>query len=107
MKKIYKKWKKWLLDIENNNYTINFEGPTDFVVWGKRKSKAKNTKIGVSLSIYYSNKMVERKINSIREKLKQDLANSKDQETRKRQMTNKQKPRNHQEMKQRQRRPGN
>ena len=81
--KIYKKWKKWLLDIENNNYTINFEGPTDFVVWGKRKSKAKNTKIGVSLSIYYSNKMVERKINSIREKLKQDLANSKDQETRK------------------------
>ncbi len=80
---IYKKWKKWLLDIENNNYTINFEGPTDFVVWGKRKSKAKNTKIGVSLSIYYSNKMVERKINSIREKLKQDLANSKDQETRK------------------------
>ena len=80
---IYKKWKEWLLDIENNNYTINFEGPTDFVVWGKRKSKAKNTKIGVSLSIYYSNKMVERKINSIREKLKQDLANSKDQETRK------------------------
>ncbi len=80
---IHKRWKEWLLDLENSNYTINFEGPTDFVVWGKRKSKAKNKKIGVSLSIYYSNKMVERKINSIREKLKQDLANSKDQETRK------------------------
>ena len=81
--KIYKKWKEWLLDIENNNYTINFEGATDFVVWGERKSKAKSKRIGVSLSLYYSNKLLERKINSIREKLKQDLANSKDQETRK------------------------
>ena len=80
---IYKKWKEWLLDIENNNYTINFEGATDFVVWGERKSKAKSKRIGVSLSLYYSNKLLERKINSIREKLKQDLANSKDQETRK------------------------
>ena len=80
---IYKKWKEWLLDIENNNYTINFEGATDFVVWGERKSKANSKRIGVSLSLYYSNKLVERKINSIREKLKQDLANSKDQETRK------------------------
>ena len=34
-------------------------------------------------SIYYSNKIVERKINSIREKLKQDLANSKGHEKRK------------------------
>ena len=80
---IYKKWKEWLLDIENNNYTINFECATDFVVWGERKSKAKSKRIGVSLSLYYSNKLLERKINSIREKLKQDLANSKDQETRK------------------------
>ena len=80
---IYKKWKEWLLDIENNNYTINFEGATDFVVWGERKSKAKSKRIGASLSLYYSNKLLERKINSIREKLKQDLANSKDQETRK------------------------
>jgi len=30
---IYKKWKEWLLDLENNNYTISFEGPTDFKVW--------------------------------------------------------------------------
>ena len=81
--KIYKRWKEWLLDIENNNYTINFEGATDFVVWGERRSKAKSKRIGVSLSLYYSNKLLERKINSIREKLKQDLANSKDQETRK------------------------
>ena len=82
-KKIFKKWNEWLLDIENNNYTINFEGATDFVVWGERKSKAKSKRIGVSLSLYYSNKLLERKINSIREKLKQDLANSIDQETRK------------------------
>ncbi|WP_269612386.1 Rqc2 family fibronectin-binding protein [Prochlorococcus marinus] len=80
---IYKKWKEWLLDLKNNNYTISFEGPTDFKVWGQRKSKANNPKIGNSLSIYYSNKIVERKINSIREKLKQDLGNSKDHEMRK------------------------
>ncbi|WP_413682818.1 NFACT family protein [Prochlorococcus sp. MIT 1011] len=80
---IYKRWKEWLLAIENNNYTINFEGPTDFVVWGEGNSKAINTKIGLSLSIYYSNKIEERKINSIRDKLKQDLANSKDHEIRK------------------------
>ena len=80
---IYKKWKEWLLDIENNNYTINFEGATDFVVWGERKSKAKSKRIGVSLSLYYSNKLLERKINSIREKLKQDLENSKGHEKRK------------------------
>jgi len=80
---IYKKWKEWLLDIENNNYTINFEGPTDYIVWGKKESTAKNKKIGLSLSIYYSNKIVERKINSIREKLKQDLANCKGHEKRK------------------------
>ncbi len=80
---LYKKWKEWLLDIKNNDYKINFEGPTDFVVWGQRESKSTNTKIGISLSIYYSNKIVERKINSIREKLKKELENSKNHETRK------------------------
>ncbi len=80
---IHKRWKEWLLDIENSNYTINFEGPTDYIVWGKKESTAKNTKIGLSLSIYYSNKILERKINSIREKLKQDLAKSKGHEKRK------------------------
>ena len=80
---IYKRWKEWLLDLKNSNYTINFEGPTDYIVWGKKESTAKNKKIGLSLSIYYSNKIVERKINSIREKLKQDLANSKGHEKRK------------------------
>ena len=80
---IYKRWKEWLLDLENSNYTINFEGPTDYIVWGKKESTAKNKKIGLSLSIYYSNKIVERKINSIREKLKQDLANCKGHEKRK------------------------
>ncbi len=80
---LYQKWKDWLLDIENSNYTINFEGPTDFVVWGKGESKVKHTNIGLSLSMYYSNKIEERKINSIREKLKQDLKNSKNNETKK------------------------
>ena len=80
---IYKRWKEWLLDLENSNYTINFEGPTDYIVWGKKESTAKNKKIGLSLSMYYSNKIVERKINSIREKLKQDLANCKGHEKRK------------------------
>ena len=80
---LYRKWKDWLLDIENNNYTINFKGPTDFIVWGGKQSKVENKKIGLSLSKYYSNKIEERKINSIREKLKQDLKNSKDNEIRK------------------------
>ncbi len=77
---IFQKWKDWLLDIENSNYTISFEGPTDFIVWGKRKSAVQNKKIGLSLSMYYSNKIEERKINSIREKLKLDLKNLKDNE---------------------------
>ena len=80
---IYKRWKKWLLDIENNNYTINFSGPTDFKVWGYAKSTVDNKQIGISLGIYYSNKIINRKINSIREKLKNDLQKSKDDETRK------------------------
>ena len=80
---IYIKWRKWLLDIKNNNYNINFEGPTDFVVWGQSKSEVKITKIGLSLSIYYSKKIAERKINSIKEKLKQDLGTSKNHEKRK------------------------
>lgn len=80
---IHKRWKKWLLDIERNNYTINFNGPTDFVVWGEAKSKAENTQIGLSLGIYYSNKIIDRKINSIREKLKHDLQRSKDTQIRK------------------------
>ena len=80
---MYKRWKKWLVDIENNNYTINFNGPTDFVVWGEVKSTIKNTSIGLSLGIYYSNKIIDRKINSIREKLKYNLQKSKDEEIRK------------------------
>jgi len=80
---IYQKWKDWLLDIESNNYNIKFEGSTDFIVWGGKESKVKDRKIGLSLSIYYSNKIEERKINSIREKLKQDLKNSKNNETKK------------------------
>jgi len=82
-KEIYIKWREWLLDIENNNYTIKFEGPTDYVTWGGKESKDKKKKIGLSLSIYYSNKILKRKINSISEKLKQDLSNSKGNETRK------------------------
>ncbi len=80
---LYQKWKNWLLDIEKNNYTIKFEGPTDFIVWGKRQSKVKERNIGISLSMYYSKKIEERKINSIREKLKQDLISSKENELRK------------------------
>ena len=80
---LYQRWKDWLLDIENNNYTINFEGPTDFVVWGRKQPKVKNRKIGLILSIYYSNKIEEKEINSIKEKLKQDLKNLRDNETRK------------------------
>ena len=83
LKAIYKKWRDWLLDIETNNYTISFEGPTDFVVWGERDLKDKRTKIGLRLGIYYSNKIIERKINSIRDKLKQNLGNAKDLEIRK------------------------
>ena len=80
---LYQRWREWLLGIETNNYTIKFEGSTDFIVWGERKSKVKNIKIGLRLSMYYSNKIEERKINSIREKLKQDLKNSKNKENRK------------------------
>ena len=80
---IYQRWKKWLVDIENNNYTINFNGPTDFVVWGKVNSTVENTKIGIRLGIYYSNKIIDREINSIREKLKNDLQKSKNDEKRK------------------------
>ena len=80
---LYQKWKAWLLDIENSNYTINFEGPTDFVTWGERKLEHKATKIGLSLGSYYSNKILERKLNSIWDKLKQDLGNSKNDEIRK------------------------
>ena len=80
---LYRKWKAWLLDIENDNYTINFGGPTDFIVWGEKQSQVQNTTIGLSLSMYYSNKIEEKKINSIREKLKQDLKNLKENEVRK------------------------
>ncbi len=80
---LYKRWRNWLVDIENNNYTINFDGPTDFVVWGKTKSSFENKKIGLSLGIYYSNKLINRKINSIREKLKNNLQKSKDNEVKK------------------------
>ena len=82
-KGLYKRWRDWLLDIKNNNYNISFEGPTDFVVWGKRKSKLKNKKIGLILSSYYSNKILERKLNLIWEKLKQDLKSSRNDEIRK------------------------
>ena len=81
--KIYQRWKKWLVDIENSNYTINFNGPTDFIVWGEVQSTIENTSIGLSLGIYYSNKIIDRKINSIREKLKYNLQKSKDDEIRK------------------------
>ena len=80
---IYKRWKDWLLDIENNNYTINFDGPTDFIVWGKIKPEIKHPRIGLILSSYYSDKILERKLNSIWQKLKQDLKNSKNDEIRK------------------------
>jgi len=82
-KSIYSKWKKWLFDIDNNNFSINFEGPTDFIVWGKGGIRGEKSKIGLSLGIYYSKKIVERKINSIRDKLQQDLGNSKGREIRK------------------------
>ncbi len=80
---IYRKWKEWLLDIENNNYSLNFNSSTEFVVWGEANITVKNKQIGLGLGIYYTNKIIDRKINSIREKLKHDLQKSKDDETRK------------------------
>ncbi|MBW3041493.1 NFACT family protein [Prochlorococcus marinus] len=81
--KIYKRWREWLLDIENNNYTISFQGPTDFVVWGNLKPEVKCKNIGLILSTYYSNKILEKKLTSIWKKLEQDLKNSKNDEIRK------------------------
>ncbi len=80
---IYKRWKEWLLDIENNNYIMNFECSTDFIVWGRKESKTKRTEISLLIGLYYSNKILERKITTIREKLRQDLKNSKDDEIKK------------------------
>ena len=82
-KEMYFRWKEWLYDIDNDNYSIHYEGSTDFKVWGKRKTENKKKRIGLSLSKYYSNKILERKINSIWEKLRQDLKNSKSNEIRK------------------------
>ena len=81
--KIYERWKYWLSDIKDNNYNINFEGPTDYVVWGDRNPNPKYNKIGLKLNSYYSNKILERKINSIWTRLKQDLENSKNDQFRK------------------------
>ncbi len=81
--KIYDRWKEWLLDIENNNYSISFQGATDFIVWGDRESRFNNKKIGITLSSYYSKKILERKLKSISEKLKLDLKDSKNDEIRK------------------------
>lgn len=80
---IYERWKKWLVDIDNNNYAINFDGPTDFAVWGKAYSTVENAQIGLHLGRYYSNKIIDRKINSIRNKLMHDLQKSKEDEKRK------------------------
>ncbi len=80
---IFERWRDWLSDIESNNYILKFGGSTDFVVWGNRKSKAKDTNIGLTLSSYYSNKILERKLNSIWKKLKQDISSTKKDELRK------------------------
>ena len=80
---IYKRWKNWLSDIEHNNYSINFDSSTDFMVWGKLKSVNQNTKIALQLSSYYSNKILEKKLNSIWEILKNNLNNLKSNEFRK------------------------
>ena len=80
---MYKNWRIWLLDMDNSNYIIKYKGSTDFVVWGQRESKVDNTKIGYSLGIYYSQKILERKINHISEKLRKDLVLSKEHEIRK------------------------
>ena len=80
---IFKRWERWLSDIENNNYAINFKGPTEFSVWGKTQLEIENNKVSLYLGSYYSNKILERKINSIKEKLKQDLENSRINEIKK------------------------
>lgn len=82
-KEIYKRWIEWLKDIENNNYNISFQGPTDYVVWGGSGSEVKDKNIGLTLGYYYSNKILERALNSIWQKIEQDLKNSKNDEIRK------------------------
>tara|TARA_Y100001968_G_scaffold306007_1_gene322446 strand:- start:63 stop:1730 length:1668 start_codon:yes stop_codon:yes gene_type:complete len=78
---IFERWKEWLLDIEKNNFNINFTGPTDFVVWGKKKSESKN--ICLSLGSYYSHKLLERKFNIIKNQITLHLKNSKKDEIKK------------------------
>ncbi len=80
---MFNRWKEWLLDIERSNYNINLAGPTEFTVWGKKNSIIKHEKISLYLGYYYSNKIFERKINTVKEKIKQDLKNSKNDEIRK------------------------
>ena len=80
---IFQRWKKWLYEIENNNYNINFKGPTEFNVWISSKSSKNKNSISLTLGIYYSKKIVQRKIHTIKNKIKQDLDNSKKDEIKK------------------------
>ncbi len=72
-KNIFKRWTTWLLAIENNNFSISLDGPTEFILWGNNKLHVEKKDISLFLGSYYKNKLINRKLINIKNTIEKSL----------------------------------
>jgi len=70
---IFERWTKWLLTIKDNNYSLCLDGPTEFIVWGNHQLHEKKKDISLFLGSYYKEKLTNRKLINITNKIEKDL----------------------------------
>ncbi len=81
-KNIYSNWKHWLKIIENENYFLRFDGPTDYCVWGEQTSATNHGKdIGYSLGLYYKEKIISKEIHSLYKQIQSKIKKAINTET--------------------------
>ncbi len=78
---LFSRWSKWLKYIEEENFQLNLNGPTDYMVWSPSYSYEKqNFPISIYLGNYYKQNLESKELNKSFNKLLSDLNKKKKSE---------------------------
>ncbi len=72
--KIHSRWRLWLTQLEKEELSIYFDGPTDYRVWKeKNNSSSKIKSVSLLLGEYYKKNLEKKELNQISRELRQSL----------------------------------
>tara|TARA_Y100001968_G_scaffold297708_1_gene307024 strand:- start:435 stop:1454 length:1020 start_codon:yes stop_codon:yes gene_type:complete len=79
--KIYQRWQIWLKRIAEEDFSISFDGPTHYRVWGQKEETLRDKEQEkYLLGIYYKEKLSQKEFLKINKKIKNKLSKSRKEE---------------------------